>query len=127
MNAARIQTVADARTFVDDLTPEVRALLRAALDGAAMEQAAARVTPSGVLAGDAPVPRLALRLREVGEALGVSARKVYEMTDRGDIPFVRIDSMRVVRVEALREYLELRQQRIGVTARPRSAGTRRAS
>ena len=62
-----------------------------------------------------PVERLLYRPAEAAEALGVSRSKMYELMNRGDIPWVLVGHSRRVPVEALR-------QLIGVaTAGPRDA------
>lgn len=38
----------------------------------------------------APVPRLALTREELAESIGVSARTVWQMTQRGELPHVRL-------------------------------------
>ena len=50
-------------------------------------------------------PRLALRPREAAAALGIGQRLLWEMTNRGLIPCVRIGRCVVYPVDLLREWL----------------------
>jgi excisionase family DNA binding protein len=49
--------------------------------------------------------KLALRPREVAEAIGCSQAKVYDLIARGQLPSVKIGKARRVTVDALRRYL----------------------
>jgi excisionase family DNA binding protein len=51
------------------------------------------------------VDRLAFRISEVAEAIGVSRSKAYELVARGDIPSVEIGGCRRVTAEALKTRL----------------------
>lgn len=62
----------------------------------------------------AAVPRLALRIGEVAESLGVSERKVRELLPQ--IPHLRVDRVVLVPVEALRHWLEDRARAEGARA-----------
>jgi len=53
--------------------------------------------------------RLVLTIPEAAEALGISARQVYVLIDRGDIPSVHIGRLRRIAVRALEQYIEDRQ------------------
>lgn len=50
-------------------------------------------------------PRLALRPRDAARALGIGERKLWEMTNRGEIPCVRIGRCVTYPVDLLREWL----------------------
>jgi predicted DNA-binding transcriptional regulator AlpA len=53
-----------------------------------------------------PADRLALRPSEAAEALGIGERLLWQETNRGAIPHLRIGSRAIVYpVEALREWL----------------------
>ena len=52
-----------------------------------------------------PVERLLYRPAEAAEALGVSRSKMYELMNRGDIPWVLVGHSRRVPVEALRRLI----------------------
>lgn len=52
-----------------------------------------------------PVERLLYRPAEAAEALGVSRSKMYELMNRGDIPWVLVGHSRRVPVEALRQLI----------------------
>jgi len=54
---------------------------------------------------DPTVPRLALRAKDAALALGISERQLWQKTDEGEIPFVKIGGCKVYPVEALRQYL----------------------
>jgi len=49
--------------------------------------------------------RLALRPKEAAEALGIGTRLLWELTNRGDIPCVRIGRCVTYPVDLLREWL----------------------
>lgn len=51
------------------------------------------------------VERLLYRPAEAAEALGVSRSKMYELMNRGDIPWVLVGHSRRVPVEALRQLI----------------------
>ena len=51
------------------------------------------------------VERLVYRPVEAAEALGVSRSKVYELMNRGEIPWVLVGGARRVPVEALRQLI----------------------
>ena len=51
----------------------------------------------------APIPRLALRIGEVAESLGISERKVRDLLPQ--LPHVRVDRAVLIPVEALRHWL----------------------
>jgi len=60
-------------------------------------------------------PCLAMRPREAAKALGISERLLWEWTDRGVVPHVRLGKAILYPVDSLRDWL--RQQ-----ARPPAAG-----
>lgn len=49
---------------------------------------------------------LALRPRDAAKAIGISERSLWQRTRDGEIPFVKIGSRTLYRVDALKEYLE---------------------
>lgn len=51
------------------------------------------------------VERLLYRPAEAAEALGVSRSKMYELMNRGDIPWVLVGHSRRVPVDALRQLI----------------------
>lgn len=51
------------------------------------------------------VPRLALRPKEAAEALGIGERKLWELTNRGEIPHFKVGRATVYPVELLRTWL----------------------
>ncbi len=51
------------------------------------------------------VQRLALRPKEAAKALGLGARKLWELTNRGLIPHVRLDKAILYPVEAINKWL----------------------
>jgi excisionase family DNA binding protein len=51
-------------------------------------------------------PCLAMRLRAAAKALGVSERLLWELTDRGEIPHVRLGRAICYPTDALRRWLE---------------------
>lgn len=53
---------------------------------------------------------LGLRPTEAAHALGFSRRKLWELTNRGEIPHVKIDKVTVYPVAALRQWLEERTE-----------------
>jgi len=54
---------------------------------------------------DETIPRLALRSKDAAFALGISERQLWQKTDEGEIPVVKIGGCKVYPVEALRQYL----------------------
>jgi predicted DNA-binding transcriptional regulator AlpA len=61
---------------------------------------------AAILASDPP--RLALRPREAARALGIGARLLWSLTNRGEVPHVRLGRAIVYPVEALRDWLATR-------------------
>ena len=56
--------------------------------------------------GVAPTPEpLALRPREAAQALGLSARKLWELTNRNEIPHVHVGRAVLYPVDSLRAWL----------------------
>lgn len=51
------------------------------------------------------VQRLALRPREAAKALGIGTRKLWELTNRGLVPHVRLDKSILYPVEAINRWL----------------------
>lgn len=67
------------------------------------------VSPAVPGAGMAPLSgRLALRPAEAARALGISARLLWSLTDRNEIPHARIGRAVVYSVDRLREWLNER-------------------
>lgn len=58
------------------------------------------------LAGGDEAPRLALRPADAARAIGISTRLLWSMTNRGDIPCVRIGRRIVYPLHLLREWLD---------------------
>lgn len=52
-----------------------------------------------------PPERLALRPKDASLALGLGRRKLWELTNRGLIPHIKIDRCVLYPVDALREWL----------------------
>ena len=52
------------------------------------------------------VERLAYRMDEAAQALGVSRSKIYEMANRGQIPVIHAGSSLRVPVAALNEWIQ---------------------
>ncbi len=55
-------------------------------------------------------PCLAMRPREAAKALGVSERLLWEWTDRGVVPHVRLGKAILYPVDSLRDWLKRRAQ-----------------
>jgi excisionase family DNA binding protein len=51
-------------------------------------------------------PCLAMRARETAKALGISERLLWEWTDRGEVPHVRIGKAILYPVDVLRRWLD---------------------
>lgn len=51
------------------------------------------------------VPRLSLRPREAARALGIGQRKLWELTNRNEIPHLRLDKTILYPVDELRRWL----------------------
>jgi excisionase family DNA binding protein len=58
------------------------------------------------------IPCLAMRPREAAKALGISERLLWEWTDRGVVPHVRLGKAILYPVDSLRDWLQ-RQAQIG--------------
>jgi excisionase family DNA binding protein len=54
---------------------------------------------------DGAVPRLALRPKEASQAIGIGARLLWQLTNQGRIPHVRLGKRVVYPVDQLREWL----------------------
>ena len=52
------------------------------------------------------VPRLALRPRDAAKALGIGERLLWTLTNRGEIPHVRLGAAVLYPVEGLRRFLD---------------------
>ena len=57
---------------------------------------------------DGLLPRLALRPREAAQALGISKRLPWTLTNQGDVPHLRLGRTVVYPVDALRKWLDQR-------------------
>jgi len=63
--------------------------------------------PTNTLAGNKPeTPCLALRPREAAKALGISERLLWEWTDRGEVPHIRLGKAILYPVDSLRDWLK---------------------
>ena len=51
------------------------------------------------------IPRLSLRPKEAARALGLGQRKLWELTNSGDIPHVRCGTAILYPVDMLRDWL----------------------
>jgi len=63
-------------------------------------------------AGDA-TPRLALRPKEASKALGIGPRLLWSMTNRGEIPHIKLGKAVLYPVAELERWLSERAQRKG--------------
>jgi excisionase family DNA binding protein len=65
------------------------------------------VNPTNMIGNTEPeTPCLAMRPREAAKALGVSERTLWEWTDRGVVPHVRLGKAILYPVDCLREWLK---------------------
>ena len=55
--------------------------------------------------GRSRVERLLYRVEEAAEAYGCSPRKMYELLDKDEVPWIRLGQSRRVPVEALRQLI----------------------
>ena len=62
---------------------------------------------------DGPLPRLALRPREAAQALGISKRLLWTLTNQGAVPHLRLGRTVVYPVDALRKWLADQAQKKG--------------
>ena len=58
------------------------------------------------LKAEPQTPCLAMRPREAAKALGISERTLWEWTDRGVVPHIRLGKAILYPVDALREWLQ---------------------
>ena len=56
----------------------------------------------------ASAPHLALRPREAAQALGISERFLWTLTNQGDVPHLRLGRTVVYPVDALQKWLDQR-------------------
>lgn len=56
-------------------------------------------------ASASPVPRLALRPKEAATALGIGVRKLWELTNTGEIPHVKVGACTLYHVNTLNQWL----------------------
>ncbi|MGV1775378.1 helix-turn-helix domain-containing protein [Agrobacterium fabrum] len=54
--------------------------------------------------------------RKIGEALGLSSRRIYELADRGELPTVKLGGSLAVRKAKLLEFLESLEAATGASA-----------
>lgn len=67
--------------------------------------------PTNTLSGTKPeTPCLAMRPREAAKALGISERLLWEWTDRGIVPCVRMGKAMLYPVDSLRDWLKKQAQ-----------------
>ena len=52
------------------------------------------------------VERLTMTVEEVGEALGVSRPKAYELASRADFPVINVGKRKVVPIDAFRRWMD---------------------
>jgi hypothetical protein len=52
-----------------------------------------------------PTPVLALRPKQAAKALSLGVRKLWELTNRGEIPHIKLDKVILYPVDALRDWL----------------------
>ena len=57
---------------------------------------------------DVVIPCLALRPKEAARALGIGERKLWELTNRNEIPHVRLGTAILYPVDLLRDWLSER-------------------
>jgi len=69
-----------------------------------------RKSPTGP---DPETPCLAMRLREAAKAIGVSERTLWEWTDRGVVPHLRLGKVILYPVGSLKEWLKREAQTAG--------------
>jgi len=58
-------------------------------------------------------PLLAMRLREAAKALCISERLLWEWTDRGVVPHLRLGKVILYPVDSLKEWLKREAQGVG--------------
>jgi predicted DNA-binding transcriptional regulator AlpA len=56
------------------------------------------------------VPRLAMRSRDAARSLGISERLLWGLTQKGEVPCIRLGRAVVYSVDALRRWLDARAQ-----------------
>ncbi len=57
--------------------------------------------------------RLAYRVPEAAEMIGISRSKMYELVKRGVVPSFRIDGMLLVSVRSLEEWITKKEESCG--------------
>lgn len=67
--------------------------------------------PTNTVARNEPeTPCLALRPREAAKALGISERLLWEWTDRGEVPHIRLGKAILYPVDTLKDWLKRQAQ-----------------
>jgi excisionase family DNA binding protein len=56
---------------------------------------------------------LSVRIKEACRMTGIGRSKLYELIAAGDIEVIKVGSMTLVPVDALREFLDARRERSG--------------
>lgn len=73
------------------------------------------VNPTSVPVKTEPeTPCLAMRAREAAKALGISERLLWEWTDKGVVPHVRLGKAILYPVDSLRDWLRQQAQKAEV-------------
>ena len=67
--------------------------------------------PKASVKDEPETPCLAMRPREAASALGISERLLWEWTDRGQVPHIRMGKAILYPVESLRDWLKQQAQK----------------
>ena len=66
--------------------------------------------PKSATGPEPETPCLAMRLRQAAQALGISERLLWEWTDRGLVPHIRLGKAILYPVDSLRDWLKRQAQ-----------------
>jgi len=73
--------------------------------------------PQNILTEIKPeIPCLAMRARETAAALSISERTLWELTNRNEVPHIRLGKIILYPVDALREWLKTEVAKTEITA-----------
>lgn len=94
-------------------TPVRSGCRRSLPDDSRNERGTARMKAPTELSNSMNTPCLALRPKEAAKALGIGERLLWSLTNRGEVPHVRLGRAVVYPVDLLRKFLEGQAKRRG--------------
>jgi len=77
--------------------------------------------PKSATGPEPETPCLAMRAREAAKALGISERLLWEWTDRGLVPHIRLGKAILYPVDSLRDWLKQQAKTAGSSSDKRNS------